>query len=306
MTYAASYPGTGGVMAIRSGNDAGNRSQDQCAIRIAATGDIHLGRAGDEEHWAAAFADLRDRVDLILLAGDLTTHGQPEQGAMVAAAVRDVGGPMLAVLGNHDWHVNRRDEMVAVLREGRIDVLEREHRVLELCGTELGVAGCKGFAGGFGGSHIPDFGEPLLREVYAESMREAEGLDAALQAISLCPFRIALLHYAPITATLEGERRDIWSFLGTDRRGRGGRSPSARPGPRCATPPRSPPRSKGSGATSGRSSARTGSRCRCASIIRTSSCTATRTPAHSRAASTTCRCTTSRCRCWGRPSGCSR
>src|SRR3954447_14178640 len=217
MTYAASYPGTGGVMAIRSGNDAGNRSRDECAIRIAATGDIHLGRAGDEEHWAAAFADLRDRVDLILLAGDLTTHGQPEQAAMVAAAVRDVDVPMLAGLGNHDWHVNRRDEVVAVLREGRIDVLEREHRVLELCGTEVGVAGCKGFAGGFGGSHIPDFGEPLLREVYAESIREAEGLDAALQAISLCPFRIALLHYAPITATLEGERRDIWSFLGTDR-----------------------------------------------------------------------------------------
>ena len=96
-------------------------------------------------------------------------------------------------------------------------MLEREHRVLELCGTEVGVAGTKGFGGGFDGAHIPDFGEPIMREVYAESMREAEALDAALRAIALCPFRIALLHYAPITATLEGERTDIWPFLGTDR-----------------------------------------------------------------------------------------
>jgi uncharacterized protein len=204
-------------MAIRSENNAGAETRDECAIRIAATGDIHLGREGDQERWADAFATLRGRVDVVLLAGDLTTHGEPEQGAMVAAAVDGVGVPVLAVLGNHDWHVNRSEELIAALREGGIDVLEREHRVLEVCGTELGVAGCKGFGGGFDGAHIPDFGEPLMRAVYAESMREAEGLDDALRAIALCPFRIALLHYAPITATLQGERTDIWPFLGTDR-----------------------------------------------------------------------------------------
>jgi Icc-related predicted phosphoesterase len=204
-------------MAIRSGNDAGSRRGEDCAIRIAATGDIHIGREADRERWAAAFGELGGRVDLILLAGDLTTHGEPEQAAMVADAVREVDVPILAVLGNHDWHVNRRDEMVAALREGGIDVLEREHRVHEICGAEVGVAGCKGFAGGFEGAHIPDFGEPILRKVYAESIAETEALDAALAAIALCPFRIALLHYAPITATLQGERPDIWSFLGTDR-----------------------------------------------------------------------------------------
>jgi len=204
-------------MAIRSESGAGSERQDQCAIRIAATGDIHLGRAGDQERWAEAFAGLRDRVDLVLLAGDLTTHGEPEQGAMVAGAAGELDVPVLAVLGNHDWHVNRRDELVAVLQEGGIDVLEREHRVLELCGTEVGVAGCKGFGGGFEGAHIPDFGEPLMRRLYAESIAEADALDAALRAIALCPFRIALLHYAPITETLRGERSDIWAFLGTDR-----------------------------------------------------------------------------------------
>jgi Icc-related predicted phosphoesterase len=205
-------------MAIRSENHAGRETREECAIRIAATGDIHLGREGEESRWAEAFGRLRDRVDLVLLAGDLTTHGEPEQGAMVARAVsvlEDV--PVLAVLGNHDWHVNRRDELVAALGEGGIDVLERDHRVLELRGAEVGVAGCKGFGGGFDGAHIPDFGEPLMREVYAESIREADALDEALGAIALCPFRIALLHYAPITETLQGERSDIWPFLGTDR-----------------------------------------------------------------------------------------
>jgi len=207
-------------MAIRSDNAPGGgaAAPDDCSIRIAATGDIHLGREADEERWTAAFAGLRGRVDLVLLAGDLTTYGEPEQGAMVARAVRGLDVPVLAVLGNHDWHSNRRDELVAALAEGGVvDVLQREHRVLELCGTDVGVAACKGFSGGFADAHIPDFGEPLMREVYAESMREADALDAALRAIALCPFRIALLHYAPITATLEGERADIWPFLGTDR-----------------------------------------------------------------------------------------
>ena len=195
----------------------GGEAREECAIRIAATGDIHLGREGDQERWAEAFAGLRDRVDLVLLAGDLTTHGEPEQAAMAAAAAGEVDVPVLAVLGNHDWHANRRDELAAVLQEGGIDVLERDHRVLELCGAEVGIAGIKGFGGGFDGAHIPDFGEPLMRAVYAESMAEADALDAALRAIALCPFRIALLHYAPITATLHGERTDIWPFLGTDR-----------------------------------------------------------------------------------------
>jgi Icc-related predicted phosphoesterase len=204
-------------MAIRSESGPRQDARGESVVRIAATGDIHLGGEGDAERWAAAFDGLRDRVDLVLLAGDLTTHGVPEQGAMVAAAVRDVAFPVVAVLGNHDWHSNRRDELVAALAEGGIDVVERDHRVLEIAGAQVGVAGVKGFPGGFGGAHIPDFGEPLMREVYAESMREAQALDAALAAIALCPFRIALLHYAPIAATLEGERTDIWPFLGTDR-----------------------------------------------------------------------------------------
>jgi uncharacterized protein len=186
-------------------------------VRIAATGDVHCGRDADRDHWTAAFEGLRGRVDLVLLAGDLTTHGEPEQAAILADAIAGVDVPVLTVLGNHDWHANRRDEVVAALEAGGVDVLDRDHRILEVAGAEVGVVGCKGFVGGFPGSHMPDFGEPLLREVYAEGMREVEALDRGLRAIALCPFRIALLHYSPAEATLEGERRDIWAFLGSDR-----------------------------------------------------------------------------------------
>ena len=186
-------------------------------VRIAATGDVHCGRDGDRDHWTAAFERLRGRVDLILLAGDLTTHGEPAQAAILADAVRGADVPVLCVLGNHDWHANRRDEVAAALADGGIDVLDRQHRVLDMDGTDVGVVGCKGFVGGFPGSHMPDFGEPLLREVYAEGMREVDALDAGLREIALCPFRIVLLHYSPATETLEGERRDIWAFLGSDR-----------------------------------------------------------------------------------------
>jgi Icc-related predicted phosphoesterase len=187
------------------------------SIRIAAAGDIHCGRAAACEHLRPAVEDAAGRVDLFLLAGDLTTHGEPEQAAIVADAFRDAGVPVLAVLGNHDLHVNRPEEFAAALAEGGIDLLQRDHRILDIGGIEVGIAGTKGFVGGFPGSHIPDFGEPSLRGIYAESMAEAAAVEAGLQAIAACPLRIVLLHYSPSTQTLEGERREIWNMLGTDR-----------------------------------------------------------------------------------------
>jgi len=194
---------------------AGER--EQCRIRIAAAGDVHFGRDGDRERARESFGALEDRVDLILLAGDLTTHGLPEQATILGDAARDLDVPVLTVLGNHDHHSGRAGDVAAVLEEAGIVVLDRSHHVLEVCGAELGVVGTKGFVGGFAGSHLPDFGEPLLRQIYAETAAEVEALDEGLRAVALCPFRIVLLHYSPSGQTLEGERRDIWTFLGTDR-----------------------------------------------------------------------------------------
>ncbi|HKG17312.1 MAG TPA: metallophosphoesterase [Solirubrobacteraceae bacterium] len=185
-------------------------------VRIAAAGDLHC-RETRRREIEAAFARIAGEVDAILLAGDLTTHGAPDQAAILADACAPLEVPVVTVLGNHDWHANRTVEVVETLTAGGITVLDRSATVLCLGGLEVGVAGTKGFVGGFAGSHIPDFGEPLLREVYAEATAEVEALDRGLREVAVCPLRVALLHYSPAPETLEGERHDIWSFLGTDR-----------------------------------------------------------------------------------------
>jgi Icc-related predicted phosphoesterase len=198
-------------------HDAPDADGPRRSIRIATAGDIHCGRAAACEHLRAAVEDVAERVDCFLLAGDLTTHGEPEQGEIVAEAFSGVDVPVLTVLGNHDWHADRRDELVAALEAGGLRVLDRDHEVLDVCGVELGVVGVKGFVGGFPGSHLPDFGEPLLRAVYAESIRDQHALDEGLRAIRACPLRVVLMHYSPCTDTLVGEAETIWTFLGTDR-----------------------------------------------------------------------------------------
>src|SRR5947209_6972059 len=190
-------------------------SEGPC-VRIAAAGDIHVDRH-NRDAVAAAFAALDDAVDLVLIAGDLTTHGEPEQGELFVTCRHETDLPVIAVLGNHDWHVNRHDELVAVLREGDIEVLEGTSWIGTCDGVEVGVAGTKGFVGGFEGSFQPDFGEPSLRALYRETGAEVEALDRALEQISGCGVRIALMHYSPVRDTLAGEPEGIYTFLGSGR-----------------------------------------------------------------------------------------
>jgi uncharacterized protein len=185
-------------------------------IRVAAAGDMHCAEPL-RERITRAFAELEGKADVVLLAGDLTTHGEPEQAAVLADACRPLGLPVYAVLGNHDYHANRCEEVISVLEDGGIVVLQQRAAVEEVGGVELGIVGAKGFVGGFPGAELPDFGEPLLREVYAETTREVEALEAGLEEISGCHRRVVLLHYAPIPETLVGEPEPIWAFLGSSR-----------------------------------------------------------------------------------------
>jgi Icc-related predicted phosphoesterase len=189
---------------------------EDTTIKVATAGDIHCSEANRDET-IAAFAEIDGTVDLILLAGDLTTHGEPEQGQVLADACRDLTTPVVAVLGNHDWHVNRVPELLGVLEGAGIHMLDRAHMICRPQGVEVGIVGAKGHIGGFPGSYLPDFGEPDLRAVYANATREVEAIEAGLKAVETCPLRIVLLHYAPTTETLLGEPEPIWAFLGTDR-----------------------------------------------------------------------------------------
>jgi uncharacterized protein len=186
------------------------------AVRIAAAGDIHCSPES-RDRLACAFGSLAGDVDLFLLAGDLTTLGEPEQAQPLADICRDLETPVIAVLGNHDWHANKVGELVEILEGAGVAVLDPGTRTCEIDGMRVGIVGTKGFVGGFPDSQLPDFGEPILRQVYRDTTAEVDAIATGLAAVDGCDYRIVLLHYAPTTTTLDGEPRVIWAFLGTDR-----------------------------------------------------------------------------------------
>jgi Icc-related predicted phosphoesterase len=186
------------------------------SLRIAAAGDVHC-RDANRDAVIESFSRLEGEADLVLLAGDLTAHGIAQEAEILCEAVDRITVPVYAVLGNHDWHAGEAEAIASRLNEAGIVLLERRAVVCEIDGIEVGIVGAKGFVGGFAPRHLPDFGEPSLRAVYAETGAEVEALDAGLREIATCPLRIVLLHYAPIEATLAGEPREIFVFLGSER-----------------------------------------------------------------------------------------
>jgi Icc-related predicted phosphoesterase len=189
---------------------------DGSVLRVAAAGDVHC-REANRDAVVESFARLRDKADLVLLAGDLTAHGTAAEAEILCEAADHLDAPICAVLGNHDWHGGEAEAIAARLEEAGIELLDRRAVILQVAGVEVGIVGAKGFVGGFAPRHLPDFGEPSLRAVYAETGAEAEAIDAGLREIATCPLRVVLLHYAPVAATLEGEPPEIHVFLGSER-----------------------------------------------------------------------------------------
>src|SRR4051812_32363756 len=185
-------------------------------VRVAAAGDIHASEA-TRERVERAFAEVESHADIVLLAGDLTTTGEPEEGQGLPDACARLSIPVFAVFGNHDCHAGRQEELVARLEAGRIHVLEGAAKTCVADGVEVGIVGTKGFVGGFAGAMLPDFGEASLREVYAETTRDAEAIADGLIHVVHCDIKIVLLHYAPVAETLEGEPEGIHVLLGSER-----------------------------------------------------------------------------------------
>ncbi|MEU6451996.1 metallophosphoesterase [Streptomyces sp. NPDC046979] len=185
-------------------------------IRVAAVGDIHMG-PDSQGLLRPAFETLPDCADLLLLAGDLTRHGTPEEARVVAEEVRDLPVPVVAVLGNHDHHDERPDKVAALLRDAGVTVLEGEGVVVECSGTRVGIAGAKGFCGGFVGRSAGEFGEPLMKEFVRTTRRSADSLRSALEELAGrdCAVQIALTHFSPVADTLAGEPLEIYPFLGS-------------------------------------------------------------------------------------------
>ena len=75
----------------------------EAMVTIAAAGDVHASEA-TRERLEQSFAALEARVDLVLLAGDLTTLGEPEQAEVLAEACSGLRVPVCAVLAFCSTH----------------------------------------------------------------------------------------------------------------------------------------------------------------------------------------------------------
>ena len=183
-------------------------------IRLAAVGDVHVG-VDSTGRLAPRLAGLADHADLFLLAGDLTHRGRPEEAKVLVEELRDVGVPTIAVLGNHDYHSDQQDAVTEVLEDAGVKVLEGDAVVVEVRGRRVGIAGTKGFGGGFAGACASDFGEPEMKAFVGHTKSLAGRLERALGGLRGVDRTIVLLHYSPVAETLAGEPREIHAFLGS-------------------------------------------------------------------------------------------
>lgn len=181
-------------------------------IKIAAIGDIHV-KAHFKDIYKPILQEISQKADVLVLCGDLTDLGTPDEAHILADDLRTCRIPIIAVLGNHDYHSDQPEEVKKILRDNpNITILDQEPVVHE----NIGFAGVKGFMGGFGAQALGAFGEPLMKEIIKERDREAYALENQLKALST-EKKVVVMHYSPIRATVADENSDIMPFLGSTR-----------------------------------------------------------------------------------------
>jgi len=182
-------------------------------VRVAAIGDLHFSRTAPAGSLQPLFSQINDSADVLVLCGDLTDYGLPEEARAFAREVSTtVKIPMVGVLGNHDYESGQQDEVKKILADAGITTLDGD--TTEIHG--IGFAGVKGFAGGFGRRALGPWGEEIIKRFVHECLDEALKLESALARLRTERL-IAILHYAPVQATVEGEPLEIYPFLGCSR-----------------------------------------------------------------------------------------
>ncbi len=181
-------------------------------FRLAAVADLHC-RADQHDRFRELCRAVNGEAEGLVLAGDLTDHGSVAEAETLAEALALLRVPCAAVLGNHDFEGNQVREVVRILGEANVEVLDGDHAVFD---RRLGIAGVKGFVGGFEKGMLQAFGEPLVKAFVQEAVNEALKLEAALAQLEV-PKKVVVMHYAPIAATTDGEDPEIRAYLGTTR-----------------------------------------------------------------------------------------
>lgn len=188
----------------------GENEVKSAVVRVGAVADLHCTR--DSAGQFAWLSQVNAHCDLLLLAGDLTDYGLPEEAHVLLRELSTVKVPIVAVLGNHDFESGQAADVSSILKEGGVRILDGES--CEILG--LGIAGVKGFGGGFGRHTLGAWGEEPVKSFVQAAVDESLKLESALARLRT-PHRIALLHYSPIEATVRGEPPEIFPFLGCGR-----------------------------------------------------------------------------------------
>ena len=185
--------------------------QERTRVRIAAVADVHYPHI-TEAASMPLLVKAAEGADVLVLCGDLTHHGLAEEAADLAKHLAKISIPILAVLGNHDFHAAQQQEIMRVLRDSPIRVLEGDAVTIK----GVGFAGVKGVASGFGRHVLEPWGESAVKQFVREAVEESVKLGSALAQLRDEP-RVALLHYAPIVETVQGEPPEVHAFLGRTR-----------------------------------------------------------------------------------------
>jgi len=178
---------------------------------VAALADLHCTKTS-QGAFQGLFASISESADVLLLAGDLTDYGLADEARVLARELSAIRIPMAAVLGNHDIESGKADEVRQILVDAGLVVLDGD--ACELHG--IGIAGVKGFGGGFGKRALGPWGETIIKQFVREAVDEALKLEAALGRLRTDQI-VALLHYAPVQSTVDGEPLEIYPFLGSSR-----------------------------------------------------------------------------------------
>lgn len=186
-------------------------SEKRERVRVAATSDLHCTRTSQGQ-FQPVLRQMAEAADVLLLCGDLTDHGLVEEAEVLARELAGIKVPMLGVFGNHDYHSDQAQEVERVLEGAGLKVLDGDDCVVR----GVGFAGVKGFCGGFGRLTLEGWGEPAIKKFVYEAVEEALKLEKALSRLRTAT-RVAVLHYAPIQATVEGEPEGLFPFLGSSR-----------------------------------------------------------------------------------------
>lgn len=181
-------------------------------VRVAAISDIHYNKTS-QGMLQPLFAEITEAADVLVLAGDLTDYGLTEEAKVLAKDLTSaLKIPVVGVLGNHDYEAGEEKEIMRILQDAGVRMLDGD--TCEVHG--IGFAGIRGFCGGFGRGALGAWGESVIKAFVHEAISEALKLEAALARLKT-EHRIAVLHYAPIRETVEGEPLEIYPFLGSSR-----------------------------------------------------------------------------------------